>query len=166
MVNSEVLNSFGALIVPLFIISGKIYIEREMIKRRYSILGIILTFIGFLFFLNGIETTKDKQKFVLWLWLFLMLSHFSLFLMFLEKKTRLLLYFTGIYVSLWTLMVWFLSKDKFDKETQYIVFSTALIIFSNVYYIPFSSKRADMFSFSIPLYAVGWSLLCMTTIYN
>lgn len=165
MTKSDTLNSFGALLVPLFIISGKIFVEREAMKKRYSFLGILLTVIGFLFFLNEIETTRDKKKYILWVWLFLVTTHFLVMFIYIEKEYNFQYHGFFLNVASWGLLVWFLSKNDFNRDTQYIMFSVFLILISNLYFIPQTVKRASVLNFSFPMYAIGWTLLSMVSIF-
>lgn len=166
MVKSNVIDTYGALMAPLFIVMGRIFIERETLKKKYSILGILSTILGFLFFLNEIETTKSKQKYILWIWFAVLISYFMIMIVKIERNMFLYFSVIAFHFASWATMAWFLSKNDFNERTQYIMISIILIMLGSIYYIPKTVKRAEVFGIGIPLYSIGWTLLTMSTIYN
>lgn len=152
MIDSENLNSYGAILAPVFIIIGSVLLQTHF-KYKISYAGFILLVLGYLIFYNGTHNEVEERDYYKWILPLVFLVHI-LFIYFHKKNQTfntpiVLLGFFIFGVLGWCLI----ESDFYEEKVQYIYLSLIFIYLGTYILLP----KKNMYG--VALLSIGWVLL-------
>ena len=158
MLNSLVLSSYSPIILPVTFTFGILSLEREMLYNRKSLLGLFFIFISLLIFYD--RSSKNVEGFLI--------SGLVLFY-FTYVMSRYLPNFYKFNTSMFILSLAFIAVgttklDFYTEKTQFLVLSLLGIFISIYYLFPYERKHHKLFSISLPVLGISYSILVFSCI--
>ena len=158
MLNSLVLSSYSPIILPVTFIFGIHSIEKEMLYQKKSLVGLFFILISLLIFYD--RAKKNSEGFlisglVLFYFTYIMSRYVPIFYKFNMSMFILSLVFIVIGVT---------KVDFYTEKTQFLILSLLGIFISIYYLLPYERKHHSLFSISIPVLALSFSVFVFSCI--
>jgi hypothetical protein len=168
MLNSIFLESYAPLIIIFNVIFGFNIIERNLIKKKLDPIGIFLLFTGLLIYLDRLlKPDIDKTKTII-IPVSLSIVFVSYILQsssIIYKFERLKYLFYILFVSFFFVLGWGItSEGLYSENTQYVFASIFFFLLSILIMIPIHRKKGEIFSFSLLLLSLSFTVLIFTSI--
>ena len=168
MLNSIFLENYAPLIIPFNTVCGILLSEKGIIYNNIDLIGIFLLLTGFLLFFDRLykSSLTGTKKIMLPVSLFLVLgSYLSIVVISIYKYEKTKLFFYLLFTAFFLTLGWVITDDSISStNTQYVFFSILGICGTLLYLIPKYRDSGEVFTYSLPLLTVFFTILVFSTI--
>lgn len=168
MLNSIFLENYAPLIIPFNTVCGILLSEKGIIYNNIDLIGIFLLLTGFLLFFDRLykSSLSGIKKIMLPVSLFLVLgSYLSIVVINIYKYEKTKLFFYLLFTAFFLTLGWVITDDNISStNTQYVFFSILGICGTLLYLIPKYRDNGEVFTYSLPLLTVFFTILVFSTI--
>ncbi len=168
MLNSIFLENYAPLIIPFNTVCGILLSEKGIVYNNIDLIGLFLLITGFLLFFDRLykSSLSGTKKIMLPISLFLVLgSYYSIVLINIYKYEKIKLFFYLLFFGFFLTLGWVITNDDISStNTQYVFFSILGICGTLLYLIPKYRNSGEVFTYSLPLLTVFFTILVFSSI--
>lgn len=168
MLNSLFLESYSPLIIVLNSITGFLFLEKGIIRKKLDPIGGFLLLSAFLLYIDRLlkPNLEDTKKILIPVCLGTIYLLYLITLHLITKKYDKIKYlFYVIIFGLFLTLGWSITNDKIDSQnTQYVFGSILGIIIALFILIPVHRKKGETFSLSLVLLSLSLTVLVFSSI--
>ena len=168
MLDSIFFESYAPLIIPFNTVCGILLSEKALLYRKLDFIGLFLLVTGFLLFYDRLykDSLSGSKKVVLPVSIFLVLgSYLGLLLADIYKIKNIKYFLYLVFLGLFLAFGWVATDDNISNvNTQYVFFSILGITGTLLYLIPKYRDTGEVFTYSLPLLTIFFTILVFTTI--
>ena len=168
MLNSIFLENYAPLIIPFNTVCGILLSEKGILYNNIDLIGIFLLITGFLLFFDRLykSSLSGSKKVMLPVSLFLVLaSYLAIVIITIYKFEKTKFFFYLVFTAFFLTLGWVITDDSISStNTQYVFFSILGICGTLLYLIPKYRNSGEVFTYSLPLLTVFFTILVFSTI--